>query len=77
MTYKERRAADLKEASAAKRAARVQYPAGMPARRAAEVDIEARRAEIPKDTRGLTAKLFGDPVFERSALYWARTEDQR
>lgn len=24
---------------------------------------------IPADTRGLTARTFGDPIFERSALY--------
>jgi hypothetical protein len=24
---------------------------------------------VPPDTRGLTARAFGDPIFERSALY--------
>ena len=24
---------------------------------------------VPKDTRGLTERTFGDPIFERSALY--------
>jgi hypothetical protein len=31
-------------------------------------DIEARRAEIPADTRSLTARIFGDPLPGRSAL---------
>ena len=28
----------------------------------------ARLAEIPQDTRNLTQRVFGDPVYERSAL---------
>lgn len=31
-------------------------------------DIEARWAEIPADTRNLTARIFGDPLPGRSAL---------
>jgi hypothetical protein len=31
-------------------------------------DIEARLAEIPPDTRGLTARIMGDPLPGRSAL---------
>ena len=31
-------------------------------------DYMARLAEIPKDDRGLTARIFGDPIFSRSAL---------
>lgn len=34
-----------------------------------QADAAARVAEIPIDTRGLTARFFGDPVPERSALY--------
>lgn len=36
---------------------------------AAKDEIEARLAEIPDDRRDLTARICGDPVFERSALY--------
>lgn len=32
-------------------------------------DAAARLAEIPADTRTLTGRLAGDPLFERSALY--------
>ncbi len=38
-------------------------------------DIEARLAEIPLDTRDLTARLFGDPLPERSALKSRQRED--
>lgn len=31
--------------------------------------LEERLAEIPHDTRTFQQRLFGDPVFERSALY--------
>jgi hypothetical protein len=31
-------------------------------------EVEARRAEIPEDTRGLTAWMMGDPLPGRSAL---------
>ena len=34
----------------------------------ARADFEARLAEIPPDTRDLTGRLMGDPVYERSAL---------
>lgn len=34
-----------------------------------EVVAAARLAEIPPDTRNLTQRVCGDPVFERSALY--------
>lgn len=30
---------------------------------------EALKASIPDDNRDKTARLFGDPVFERSALF--------
>jgi transcriptional regulator with XRE-family HTH domain len=39
-----------------------------PRHRPAASDVMARLAEIPPDTRCLTARLLGDPVFERSAL---------
>lgn len=32
-------------------------------------EYEARLAEIPEDRRSKTARVFGDPVFERSALF--------
>lgn len=32
-------------------------------------DAERRMAEIPADTRSLTGRMLGDPLFERSALY--------
>lgn len=35
--------------------------------RPAKEDVEARLAEIPADTRDLTAKAFGDPLPGRSA----------
>lgn len=31
-------------------------------------ELMARLAEIPADTRGLTARMFGDPLPGRSAL---------
>lgn len=34
-----------------------------------EMVAAARLAEIPPDTRDLTQRVCGDPVFERSALY--------
>lgn len=36
--------------------------AGRIALDSARADVEARFAEIPPDTRGLTARLFGDPI---------------
>ena len=30
--------------------------------KALRADVAARRAEVPPDTRGLTARLFGDPI---------------
>lgn len=37
-------------------------------RRQVRQDVEARIAEIPADTRGLTARICGDPLPGRSAL---------
>ncbi len=37
-------------------------------RRPSREDIEARLAEIPSDTRGLTARIMGDPLPGRRAL---------
>jgi hypothetical protein len=37
--------------------------------RQVERDAQMRKAEIPEDRRDLTARIFGDPIFERSALY--------
>jgi hypothetical protein len=53
-----------REASAAKRAAGIKGPTNTAA------DRDARRLMdlIPRDTRGLTARLFGDPLPGRSAL---------
>ncbi len=36
--------------------------------RATRAEIEARRREIPEDTRSMTACLMGDPLPGRSAL---------
>ena len=36
----------------------------------------ARLAEIPQDTRNLTQRVFGDPVYERSALARRHREAQ-
>jgi hypothetical protein len=36
----------------------------------------ARLAEIPQDTRNLTQRVFGDPVYERSALARRHREGQ-
>jgi hypothetical protein len=33
------------------------------------MDVAARLAEIPPDTRSLTQRLCGDPLPQRSALY--------
>lgn len=40
-------------------------------------DVMARLAEIPPDTRCLTARLLGDPVFERSALAMRGRDGER
>lgn len=40
-------------------------PAGTRASTVTHADIAARRAEIPRDTRGLTAFVFGDPILGR------------
>lgn len=53
-----------REAAAAKKAAGLRYFG----ERAKIEDIEARLAEIPYDTRDLTARIFGDPLPGRSAL---------
>lgn len=39
---------------------------------ALRADAERLMAEIPPDTRGPNARLMGDPIFERSALYAKR-----
>lgn len=54
-----------REMSASKRAAGVTYLHG----RVDEAVAAARLAEIPPDTRNLTQRICGDPLFERSALY--------
>ena len=40
----------------------VHSPDGKPATRLSKADIAARFAEIPADTRSLTAAAFGDPI---------------
>jgi hypothetical protein len=42
---------------------------GISAERRVAIDAAARKAEIPEDRRDLTGRIFGDPLFERSALY--------
>lgn len=39
-----------------------------------KADLEKRLAEIPQDTRSKTGRAFGDPIFERSALYQRHLE---
>lgn len=63
--FTKRRLAECREITRAKRAARLPKVSG----REIEADWQRLRAAIPEDTRGLTGRLFGDPVFERSALY--------
>lgn len=41
----------------------VKFPNGV-----SSIDFMARLAEIPPDTRSKTQRMFGDPVFQRSAL---------
>ncbi len=50
--------AETREASAAKMAAGIQQTFG----RVKAAEIEAKLSEIPVDTRGLTARLMGDPI---------------
>jgi hypothetical protein len=59
------RRADMREMT------RLRRQAGIPAREITPNpnDVAARLAEIPRDTRSLTSRVFGDPLFERSALY--------
>lgn len=73
VSFFERRKSEQREVSAAKRAAGLMFPET----RIPEEDIEARFAEIPSDTRSLTARLFGDPMYERSALYHKRSAQGR
>lgn len=54
-----------RQVSADKQAAGLRYLTG----RVTKEVADARIAEIPADTRGLTARTFGDPIYERSALY--------
>lgn len=42
--------------------------------RAPSADAAARLAEIPRDTRSLTGRIFGDPLPGRSAFDRARAE---
>lgn len=60
----ERRNQLNREVAAAKKAAGLTYPVNKIPR---EV-WEARIAEIPQDTRDLTARICGDPLRGRSAL---------
>lgn len=53
----------MREASRNKIAAGAQF-----ASRITSAEIEARLAEIPADTRTLTARTFGDPLPGRSAF---------
>lgn len=46
------------------------------ARNPPEEDWKSRVAEIPTDTRGLTGRLCGDPILERSALYKRMTDSK-
>lgn len=57
-----------REVSAAKKAAGLTYHAG---HRETEAERGWRRQLpfIPSDTRNLTSRICGDPIFERSALY--------
>jgi len=46
------------------------YEPKLPQRRVMMKDIDPDQIPPqPRDTRNLTGRLFGDPVFERSALY--------
>lgn len=54
-----------RQMSANKAAAGVTFLHG----RVDETVAAARLAEIPPDTRNLTQRVCGDPIFERSALY--------
>ena len=53
-----------REVTAAKKAAGILLGFGHPS----QIDLDARLAEIPDDTRGLTARICGDPLPGRSAL---------
>lgn len=44
-------------------------------RRTVRQDAQARMAEIPDDTRGLTARICGDPLPGRSALDQMRSPE--
>ena len=54
-----------REAAAGKKAGGIVLGFGKPP----APDLMARLAEIPADTRDLTSRICGDPIFERSALY--------
>lgn len=61
----ERRQQEWREMSAAKRAAGVYMPTRT---KVTDEDLAARLAEIPPDTRDLTARIFGDPIPGRREL---------
>lgn len=47
---------------------------GARASRVSNDELAARLAEIPDDNRGFTARIFGDPVFARSAVAQAKEQ---
>lgn len=57
-------AAIMREYAEARRAAGIALADAGPRRE----ELAARLAEIPADTRSLTARIFGDPLPGRSAL---------
>lgn len=68
--YKRQRRAEMREMTQLRR------QAGIPPReiRPNLSDVAARLAEIPADTRSLTARIFGDPLPGRSALHRKQLE---
>lgn len=66
-TQRERMAMQ-RDVSAARKAAGLTYHAGKRDTEA-EVGWRLQMSCFPSDTRGLTARICGDPLYERSALY--------
>ena len=62
--HKQRRNAETREMSAARKRAGLTYACG----KLSAEEVAARLAEIPPDTRSLTQRVMGDPLPGRDAL---------
>jgi hypothetical protein len=66
--YAERRSADIRAARQLRRGSLHVEPSSVRMSPADKLEAERMLAELPPDTRGLTARICGDPIPGRSAL---------